>query len=390
MKKKLLILLCISTLMACKHKIIIDDNTETLKFSFSEDHSYEKVFKKTTIIPLETKDNCLISKISQMEINDDKIFILDWKLNSLYVFNINGEFLNKIGNIGKGPGEYIRPRYFFLDKKEKLVKVFDAPMTKLISFDYTGKFVREIRLNEYLRGIYETNHGLLGFCSNISNSDINKNQGKFVKFILFTPNGKVDKYISGEKSKDNVNFSPAYIFRTQDECISFVEPFLPNIYSFNEGIISVKYKIDLSGHYPPPSIWEKFENIDYPLSSIELKLIGELTTKYACIFDAFFETRKWILLKSNYKNRILLYNKNLKQSLEFSNHLSSDKSWETIFDPCYLDINSVYSQANYTDINEMLKTNREISVERKASLNQLLQTMNQYDNPVIIKHLINE
>jgi hypothetical protein len=390
MKKKVLILIYISILIACKQKNVIDDNAETIKFSFTENPSYEKVFTKTTIIPLETKDNCLISKISQMEIKDDKIFILDCKLNSLYVFNINGKFLNRIGNIGKGPGEYIRPRYFFLDKREKLVKVFDAPMTKLMSFDYTGKFVKEIRLKKYLRGIYETNLGLLGFCSNIANSDIDKKQGKFVKFILFKPDGKVDKYISGERSKDNVNFSPAYILRNQDECSSFVEPFLPNIFFLNNGIISVKYKIDFSGHYPPSSIWEKVENIDYPLSPSELKLIGELTSKYACTFDVFFETKKWILLKTPYKNRILLFNKNLKQSLEFSNLLFSEKSWETIFDPCYLDDNSVYSQANYADIDEMLKINKEISVARKASLNLLLQTMNQYDNPLIIKHLINE
>ena len=59
---------------------------EPIKFHFEErdNLNFKDVFKRPTIIPLETNEKCLFSRISKMEIADNLIFILE--KNSKYCF----------------------------------------------------------------------------------------------------------------------------------------------------------------------------------------------------------------------------------------------------------------------------------------------------------------
>ncbi len=376
-------------LIGCEQQRMSSDGI-TLNFSFNEKNpEYEDVFKETSIIKLETNKNCLVSEISEMEIYDDKILILDWKLNALYVFNTEGKFLQQLGQIGRGPGEYIRPRYFFVNKDEKIVKVFDAPTMKLICFDIEGNLKSEIKFNSYLRGVSETKTEYLGFCPNKSNLEVDDKEKRFIKYIVFDKEGKIKSYIKGEESIDRINFSTAYKQSSLHNGISFVEPFMPNIYSLVDGEVSVKYKINFSGHYPSDNAISKIKKLDYPLSSDERKILADLELNYASNFTYFFENENWLFLTSNFKYTNLLYNKNLKNTIEFSNSIFKDDSWETFFTPVTLNENKIYCQASYNDLKNVLKKGK-CSDKRKKSLDTLLDKMKENDNPLIIRYTIND
>jgi len=56
-------------------------------------------------IPLETNNSCLIADASFVSLYDEFILVADSKHN-VFLFDLNGKFIRKIGIKGKGPGEY--------------------------------------------------------------------------------------------------------------------------------------------------------------------------------------------------------------------------------------------------------------------------------------------
>ena len=69
-------------------------------------------------------------------------------LNSgVMTFDRNGKFLKKIGNIGRGPGEYNNYSKFTVDEKSETVYVLDNKIIKVYS--RTGIFLRSISLKEF-------------------------------------------------------------------------------------------------------------------------------------------------------------------------------------------------------------------------------------------------
>jgi hypothetical protein len=378
-------------IISCNKKETKENVAGSIKITFNTANLlYEDVFKKTLIIPLETNSNCLISKISQMKIYKNKIFILDINLNALLVFNMEGRFLNRIGSVGKGPGEYIRPRYFFISEKDGLVKVFDAPMKKLICFDIEGKYNKDITVDKYLSNVGETNSGYWGYCADRINDGINSKQQRTLKFFIFDSEGQLKGHISGRENIDNINLSNAYILNDMGESVSFVEPFSPDIYYLKNGEISVKYKIDYSGFSPPQSVLSKVGNMKAPISKMGMEFLNTITYEYASFFINFLENENWILLSTPFKTRTIIYNKIEKKSTEFSNIFWSNKERKPYFYPCCIEDDNLICYAGYDDIKRELSINNQISIGRKKKLESLVAEMKNNDNPVVLICTMND
>jgi hypothetical protein len=111
-----------------------------------ESIKFTDYFKSYKIIPLETNDNCIIGLISQMKIFEDSIYILEGYTNKIIVFNKYGDFVRKFGEIGKGPGEFISPSSFTINKKEREILILDSQFPKVIRYSLDGKYKDEFRL----------------------------------------------------------------------------------------------------------------------------------------------------------------------------------------------------------------------------------------------------
>lgn len=118
------------------------DNLETEK-----QITFSSIFRDFKIVPLETSDKCLIGNISQIEIFNDTIYVLDSSIaKALFVFDNKGKFIRKIGTVGKGPGEYINPLSFTFDEKNSQIQILDRK--KIIKFNNNGELIGEIILNK--------------------------------------------------------------------------------------------------------------------------------------------------------------------------------------------------------------------------------------------------
>ena len=129
----LIIVFCIVSLLvfSCSHRklnsssegacyiIELDENKE-------EYMPYSSVFKNMQTIIIETNNDCLIGRINELQVYNDYIYILDMLIaKSLFVFDKEGHFVRKIGNLGRGPGEYIQIEDFSIDKEKGIIYLLD-------------------------------------------------------------------------------------------------------------------------------------------------------------------------------------------------------------------------------------------------------------------------
>lgn len=63
---------------------------------------------KVDIVPLEVTDESLLGEIYHLQITENDIWVHHYKDKCICRFSRSGKFLNKVGKIGQGPGEFIQ------------------------------------------------------------------------------------------------------------------------------------------------------------------------------------------------------------------------------------------------------------------------------------------
>lgn len=112
-----------------------------------------KSMKRTELIDiskylkLESSDESLLGAINQIDFFNNKIYILDRdKTNALYVFSLEGKFIEKLEGKGDGPGEFISPQSFWIDR-DGYIFILDRMQSRLLKYRLEDlKFVSEIMM----------------------------------------------------------------------------------------------------------------------------------------------------------------------------------------------------------------------------------------------------
>ncbi|MDR2232086.1 MAG: 6-bladed beta-propeller [Tannerella sp.] len=135
--------------------------------------NYQKVycsdlFSSMELIPLETREDCLIGMYGTIKYHDGLFFVrnpagggivsgvLGGGISNLMVFDRSGKFLNSIGRKGQGPEEYIAIGDPFFNPDQSTLFVDD--IRKVIEYDYEGNFIRsfgKLRVDSFPLQDYE-------------------------------------------------------------------------------------------------------------------------------------------------------------------------------------------------------------------------------------------
>ena len=99
--------------------------------------------EKLEIVPLEMTDESVLSDITEMQVTDHNIWIDHGREFYIYRFSRTGKFLNRIGSIGQGPGEYVNYLTFLVDEDKKEVYII-ANTNGVLAYDFEGNFKRKI------------------------------------------------------------------------------------------------------------------------------------------------------------------------------------------------------------------------------------------------------
>lgn len=136
-------------LMSClqRNVPVLDKVSEPTKIIVDLDMRDEPLsslfFSKMQLIPLETTSESLIREISKMVVFENRLYVWDYTLATIFVFDESGHYLYKLAKKGHGPGEYIDLSDFFIEKDRREVWVLSAVGQCIhqysLEFDYIGK-----------------------------------------------------------------------------------------------------------------------------------------------------------------------------------------------------------------------------------------------------------
>ena len=203
------------------------ENIETIKVNLKTEAvevSFDDYFSSSKVIALETNENSIFSQIDRISFYDNKIFILDRKLNSILVFNENnGSFLFKIKNIGRGPQEYTGLMDFTIDEKNNNIVLYTDRPYGLYIHNLDGTFIKKVGLNNFYINIASIDGKIL-----FLNRDVNN------EYLLFDydvakseEQGFLDISDRDKTYSDHILGTP---FLTKDKNIHLSFPYSETIY----------------------------------------------------------------------------------------------------------------------------------------------------------------
>ena len=160
---KSILLLLIITLLGCssnkKQEPISKSGVPVI--NLSEDVStvpsllLSEAAEKLEIVPLEMTDESVLSDITEMQVTDHNIWIDHGREFYIYRFSRTGKFLNRIGSIGQGPGEYVNYLTFLVDEDKKEVYIFTIYNGVLV-YDFEGGFKKQISDFQTMVGMFSS------------------------------------------------------------------------------------------------------------------------------------------------------------------------------------------------------------------------------------------
>ncbi len=316
--KNILILCCTLFIISCVQQNKNNTNIETIRVDkvFSENLSINlsDIVDTAKYIPLETREEFLIGTVSKVHISKDRIYILDsWQSKSLFVFNKSGKFLNKVGKLGKGPGEYLQPIDFEVDEINRKIYVLDLVSEKLFEYSFEGEFVKNVNVKEKAFFVKKVDKDYYAFYS------------------LFSTGEKEQYFLN---IKDFNNNSIKRYFKHDDKVYDNMMPGMC-FYEYNNNIFylpskgEVIYKI--KNLEPIPTYQLFFGNLQLPQITKDNKQEIESKKKEYCVPRRFGITSSvlWFNYHYNMKNYYAFYNKKLKMVLTgiINNNINGLPCW---------------------------------------------------------------
>lgn len=88
-------------------------------------------------IPLETSDESIMVRVSDIIIRDTFIYAVDIEQKIVFIFDKTGKFVTKLDRRGEGPDEYMWMQHVMVDDEENAITVFDyrGANSRTISYD---------------------------------------------------------------------------------------------------------------------------------------------------------------------------------------------------------------------------------------------------------------
>lgn len=183
-------------------------------------------------IPLERTKDCIIgTTIGNIFVSSKNIIVFDF--DQCYRFDGKGKFLNRIGKIGRGPEELIRPTDVEVDSINQWVYILDRD--RLVKYDFNGKFIKAIQLG------FDSMNMLILENQVIVLEDMfyqyAKPKKRFSIKIFSEGDGRVISMMTCEK-KDDIPFSicnpPIYQYNGQTYVKDFWEDMIYQVQNPNE------------------------------------------------------------------------------------------------------------------------------------------------------------
>lgn len=379
---------CLNRSQKSSERKIIEEINISDSYKVDKKGFLSEIADDISYVRLETDTNCLINKIRDPESNiqfcEDRIFINDE--NNLFSFDYTGKFLNKIGRIGRGPGELIRIDDFTILPKDSLIALFSHANRKIYYYTFSNKFVKSINIDFWPTSLSTLNKDFLVFGS----AKGRRNETDYYTLTIMNKEGGIVNHLISNQieeqveKKEKLGLTTMCHFYSYFDTLSYWEFQYDTIYRiYNEWQAVPKYYIN-SGPKKLP-----FELL------IETKVSTKERDKYVKIWN-IFESKRFVFLKVGYEIYLkhIVYDKQSKVSynidytyekrryLDFYNDFDGGMTFWPLGN---VSENKMFSLFYGSELKKKLSKMDETNFdEKQKALSHLLINTNLLDNPIIM------
>ena len=214
------------------------------------------IIEDVQYLKLEVNESCMIGKVDKILYRNDKYYIFDKDITkSIFVFRNDGKFLFKISKWGKGPGEYILPLDFDVDRSGNIY-VYDNVRKNILRYGPDGDFPERSDLS------FSFEEFVLSAKDKIIVRNLYEN-GKIIASLgdMDLKTGKIDILMPVKKGAyDDLGlprFSSHYLFRS-DNTVYYYPGFSNKVLKIKDGKI-IDAVIFNSSLFPPDDFVEEIK-----------------------------------------------------------------------------------------------------------------------------------
>jgi hypothetical protein len=252
--------------------------------SISQDKiDFSMLFDSLEYVTLETTDDVLIKELTRVKYFDNKIFILDKTIQSLFAFDMDGKLIWKIHNFGEGPREYSQLTDFGIDENNHQLFLFSR-LDKIQIYDLDGNFVDEDRIPLIGNSFTVDKDRMYLYTGGRSNWINNKDEQ--YNLLIYNKDGEIKGEIPLKKALDAVMIynSPNSFCKYENE-IRFFMPFSNNIYSIQKDSVYIKYHFDFGDYNLPDNYFNNHTTDDLDESKYAYGLNSYCENREYCSFE---------------------------------------------------------------------------------------------------------
>lgn len=380
MKRILLIVLIFAS---CKKEKNYSEvaNREPKQINISESSNKEKLedyIYDFRVVKLKT-DVKLIN-IDKVKYFNNNYYVLDKKTSNLLVFDKEGDYIKKIGERGKGPGEYKKITDFEIDEKREEILILSEPNKAMFKFALNGDFKKRISFKFFVHGFIMAKNDTYVFMSGRSSStyhtltttDLNGNI--ISNNIPFPKNIKIKSFgYSGGIHKQGVS---NYFTETTSSLIYEIQDSIIPMYQFNFG----------------GDTWKEQDKFDLDRFSEENK-----KSKISYLLNFYCDTDS--VMAFRFRNgkyyRKGFYFKNSNKVLAAPFNLEDSFLYRLLSSPIGIKSNNFISSLNYS-LYDAIRNSKEsekfkqLYPEFQDSIDKNLKDFSEYDNPYLLIYEIKD
>ena len=286
----------------------------------------DKYIKSFRYIQLETDTTALIGEMTKILYEDNRIYIMDQSVTkSLFIFDKEGNFINKIYRYGQGPEEYYELTDAFYDPKENTINILSfvgRNKYKIMVFDADGKtLLKQLPINLNLAEAMKSKDGFL-----VCNSKHTLNASSSVnRLTVYTDNLKklYDAVPILPQWRNGIRSASPELFKSQNGAIFCAPHHETDVYQVTRDSTFLKYRFDF-GKYNFP------EEFNTPVKNENMVRNSQISN-YVTELSSFCETDDYVVATFLFKGqyRIAFYDKATKKTEVF--FLSSNPLLYDIF-----------------------------------------------------------
>jgi hypothetical protein len=337
-----------------------------------------------SIIPLETTDDCLIANIDKIEIKNNRIYIMDQLAQSVYVFDMDGKYLDKIHKHGQGPGEYTNLSYMTVT--DSSIIVIDHFAERHLEYNLLS--LNYVRGEKIFDKIWVTDLFYLNGSTYYINDWSNSATGKFRLFSMKHNSDNFEKYLPFEKEPISLGINgPVYAINGNEASLIYSGD--DNIYRIRDGKVFLEYEVkfnDKKVEYTSGKVENIFRD-NPPGRIIGINKINE-SDKYLFIEIDLTTKYNTPIGPGNYGNYTCIHNK-----LDHSTVIYPYIAYNSIFDDIQISINRIinnqiifWHEAHFLSIlfsKEELSKRTFQNKPYEERLKNVLENLTEDDNPVL-------